>query len=111
MSSEQTTRILVAHGTADVQGQATIEQIVEVVAAQTGPIRLAWLDVVQPTLAQVLSTVPPGTEVVIVPLLLSAGFHDQTDIPAVVAATAPHAVVAPVLGADPRLIEALAGRR
>ncbi|WP_432557557.1 sirohydrochlorin chelatase [Granulicoccus sp. GXG6511] len=105
-----TVRILAAHGTENAAGQAMIRSVAAAVSTRVGPVRIAWLDLLEPTLAQVLAEVEDHEQVVIAPLLLSEGYHDRADIPAVVAAAAPHAVVTPVLGDDPRLVKALAGR-
>jgi sirohydrochlorin ferrochelatase len=48
--------------------------------------------------------------VILVPLLLSSGYHDRVDLPAAVAATRPGTARAAVLGPDPRLAVALADR-
>jgi sirohydrochlorin ferrochelatase len=48
--------------------------------------------------------------VVVVPLLLSTGYHDRVDIPAAIRATRPDAVQAAALGPDPLLARALADR-
>ena len=73
-------------------------------------VRLAWVELVEPDLRTALAAVPPGRRVVVVPLLLSSGYHDRVDIPAAVAAARPDAVRAAVLGPDPLLAGALADR-
>ncbi|HHV22266.1 MAG TPA: sirohydrochlorin chelatase [Propionibacterium sp.] len=105
-----TVRIIAAHGTRSRAGQAMIRAIATAVSARVGPVRVAWLDLLEPTLAEVLADVRGTERVVIAPLLLSEGFHDRQDLPAMVAAAAPHAVITPVLGDDPLLVKALAGR-
>jgi sirohydrochlorin ferrochelatase len=47
---------------------------------------------------------------VLVPLLLSSGYHDRVDLPAAIAAARPGTARAPVLGPDPLLAVALADR-
>jgi sirohydrochlorin ferrochelatase len=104
-------RVLAAHGTQDPFGQATVAALADAVARQAGPLRLAWLDVLTPELRTVLAGIAAeGRTAVVVPALLSAGYHGRADIPAVVADVAPDTRVAPVLGDDPRLVRALADR-
>lgn len=106
------TRIIAAHGTRDAVGQATVRAIVEAVEARVGPVRLAWLDHLEPTLPNVLAdALGTGTRACLLPLLLSEGFHLRTDIPEVLNGIDDSAVtLTPPLGADPRIVEALAGR-
>lgn len=109
--SVQPVRVLAAHGTRDPVGQATVTALADAVAERVGPLRLAWLDVLLPTLRTVLSDIAAeGRAAVVVPALLSAGYHGRADIPGVVAGIAPNTRVAPVLGDDPRLVRALTDR-
>ncbi len=89
-----------------------MSQIVGALRAESGDVevRLGWVELVEPDLRTALTEVPAGRRVVVVPLLLSSGFHDRTDIPAAVAAARPDAVQAAVLGPDPLLAGALADR-
>ena len=99
--------LVVAHGTASVAGSATTAALIDAVRAARPSIAvdLCFLDVARPRLADVLDDRPT----VVVPLLLSTGYHVQTDIPA---AVAPHPAVrvARHLGPDDRLVDALADR-
>jgi sirohydrochlorin ferrochelatase len=99
--------LAVAHGTASPAGSATTTALFEAVrAARPGvPAQLCFLDVVRPRLAEVLDDRPA----VVVPLLLSTGYHVQTDIPAAVAAH-PATRVARHLGPHPLLADVLADR-
>ena len=99
--------LLVAHGTASPAGMATMQRLLDAIrAARAGTrVDLAFLDVVEPRLASALSDEPT----VVVPLLLSTGYHVQTDIPALVASY-PHTRVARHLGPDPLVIRALTDR-
>ncbi|MBO0869083.1 MAG: sirohydrochlorin chelatase [Micromonosporaceae bacterium] len=102
--------VLAAHGTAWRCGLATAEAIARRVG-QARPeltVRLAYLDVARPRLPDVLAGCQG--EVVVVPLLLSTGYHVRLDIPAVVAGACCRARVAPPLGPDPLLATALADR-
>ena len=61
-----------------------------------------------PSLTQALDALS-GTDVVVVPLLLSAGYHVLSDIPSVAAGRL-RVRVTPHLGPDPLVIEAVASR-
>lgn len=103
--------LAVAHGTRDAEGPPVYRALLRRVGAlRPGlDVRLAYLDLVQPSLADELARVPGPA--VLVPLLLGTGYHIRTDIPAVVAATARTPVrLAPALGPDPLLADALADR-
>jgi sirohydrochlorin ferrochelatase len=99
--------LVVAHGTASPEGSATTSALLDAVrAARPGQVvDLCFLDVVSPRLPEVLDARPT----VVVPLLLSTGYHVQTDIPAAVAAY-PQARVARHLGPHPLLVDALVDR-
>jgi sirohydrochlorin ferrochelatase len=99
--------LLVAHGTASPAGAATIRALVDAVrvARPRTRVDLAFLDVIGPSLAESLDDTPT----VVVPLLLSTGYHVQTDIPALVAGH-PHVRVADYLGPHPLVVRALLDR-
>jgi sirohydrochlorin ferrochelatase len=70
----------------------------------------AFVDVQPPTVTDVVAELAAaGTPAVVVPLLLSGGYHVHVDIAGAVAAH-PGAVAARPLGPDPRLAEVLADR-
>jgi sirohydrochlorin ferrochelatase len=73
-------------------------------------VRLSWLELAEPDVPTALAGVNPERRVVVVPLLLSTGYHDRVDIPAAIAAARPDAAQATVLGPDPLLAGALADR-
>jgi sirohydrochlorin ferrochelatase len=99
--------LAVAHGTASPAGLATIDALIEAVRAERPGVAvdLCFLDVATPRLADALDE----RETIVVPLLLSTGYHVQSDIPAAVAGF-PRVRVARHLGPDPLLAEALADR-
>jgi sirohydrochlorin ferrochelatase len=99
--------LVVAHGTASPAGSATTAKLVEAIrAARPGHlVELCFLDVVSPRLPDVLDDRPT----VVVPLLLSTGYHVQSDIPAAVAPY-PKVRTARHLGPHPLLVTALADR-
>jgi sirohydrochlorin ferrochelatase len=99
--------LAVAHGTASADGSATTGRLVDAIrTARPGTsVDLCFLDVVAPRLSDVLDDRPT----VVVPLLLSTGYHVQTDIPAAVA-DYPSVRVARHLGPDPLLVDVLLDR-
>lgn len=99
--------LVVAHGTASAAGRATVESLLDAVRAQrpTTETALCFLDVLEPQLPDALDDRPT----VVVPLLLSTGYHVQSDIPAAVA-DHPATTVARHLGPDPLLVEVLLER-
>jgi len=109
--------VAVAHGSRDPAAQRTVEELLDVVRARRPGIdvRVAYVQNAEPALPQALAglgSVPahPSAErgAVVVPLLLSRGYHVAVDIARAVAAQG--GTVTPPLGPDPLLTEALAGR-
>jgi sirohydrochlorin ferrochelatase len=101
--------LVVAHGTKSAAGSATTARLVAAIAAARPAVavRLCFLDVARPTLADALATA--GAPMVVVPLLLSTGYHVMVDIPAAVAAY-PDVRVARHLGPHPLLVDVLVDR-
>ncbi len=104
------TLLVAAHGTKSDEGTATTRALVEAIAAQRPavPVELCFLDVASPSLAEALDTLA-SVDVVVVPLLLSGGYHVQTDIPQIVQGRS-GVQVAAHLGPDPAIIAAVADR-
>ena len=104
--------MVAAHGTRNPSGVSTVSQITDAMRAARPDleVRLSWVELVEPDLPTALAAVPAGRRVVVVPLLLSSGYHDRVDIPAAIRSTRPDAVQAAVLGPDPLLAGALADR-
>jgi sirohydrochlorin ferrochelatase len=103
------TLLVAAHGTVSAVGSATTRALVAALA-QTRPtvgVELCFLDVAAPTLSEALDSL--GGDVVVVPLLLSSGYHVETDIPAIVTRH-PGARVAAHLGPHPLVLQAVADR-
>jgi sirohydrochlorin ferrochelatase len=105
---EATARLLLAaHGTASPAGIASLHALSELVAAArpSVSVSLAFLDVSTPTVASSLDDSPT----VVVPGLLSTGYHVETDLPALIGpfkATR----VARHFGPDPLVLAAVADR-
>lgn len=103
------TLLAVSHGTADAEGARSISELVHDVrlALPDIDVREAFVDVQQPDAADAVPEI--DGPVVIVPLLLSSGFHVRHDLHGIAKGRS-DAVVAAPLGPDPRLAEVLAQR-
>ncbi|MCO7203331.1 sirohydrochlorin chelatase [Microbacterium sp. CnD16-F] len=103
--------LAISHGTSSPAGQAAVESLVEAVARRLPHtiVRLGHVDVQQPDVAASLDAIPAGAPVVVVPLLLSAGYHVRVDL---IQQTAGRdgVLIAPALGPDSRLVDALLAR-
>ncbi|WP_239174802.1 sirohydrochlorin chelatase [Actinoplanes cyaneus] len=99
-----TTLIAVAHGTRSANGRRQLQELAASVARRRRglDVRLCYVDVQEPKVADVVPTV---TDAVVVPLLLSCGYHVRVDIAEAVAGTG-IPVTAP-LGPDPVLLASL----
>ena len=108
-AASEVTLIAVAHGTEDQAGIEVLETLAAAVRAELAgvPVALCYVDVASPTLAQTLAAV--AGPAVLVPLLLSTGYHVKVDIPGLVAGRAEVVVTDPV-GPDER-VSAAAVRR
>jgi sirohydrochlorin ferrochelatase len=100
--------LAVAHGSRDPAAQQTIAGLARQVRrlAPVLDVRVAFVQHAEPTLPAELAAAGPNT--VVVPLLLSTGYHLTTDIAG--AAGAVGARLADPLGPDTLLVTALAGR-
>jgi sirohydrochlorin ferrochelatase len=115
--------IACAHGTSNAQGAAEVNALRDAIAAlRPGlDVREAYVDVQQPDLVDVVAGLPAGlpagaaagaatggepgaagASAVVVPLLLSVGYHVKVDIAKAVKSR-PGTVAAAPLGPDPRL--------
>ena len=101
--------LIAAHGTRSAAGSATTAALTAAIAGARPavPVSLCFLDVAAPSLAEALDAL--AAPVVVVPLLLSTGYHVQTDIPTIVAGR-PGVRVARHLGPDPLVVDALLER-
>ncbi len=96
--------IACAHGTNNAEGQARINQLrADIAVLRPGlTVAEAYVDVQSPALPDVVAGLAPGVHAVVVPLLLTVGYHVQVDIAEAVASRARTVAAAP-LGPDPRL--------
>jgi len=101
-----------AHGTRNPTGRRLIAELA-LAARSLRPglvTTAAFVDVQPPTVVDVVAELSAaGRPAVVVPLLLSGGYHVHVDIAGAVAA-APGTVAARPLGPDPRLVEVLHDR-
>ncbi|WP_345800885.1 CbiX/SirB N-terminal domain-containing protein [Microbacterium sp. AZCO] len=103
--------LAISHGTASPAGQAAVRGLVDAVAQRLPDVtvRLGHVDVQQPDVAASLDSLPADQPVVIVPLLLSAGYHVRVDLREQ-SAHHPGVTIGAALGPDPRLVDALIAR-
>ncbi len=103
--------IACAHGTDNAQGRREINAVRAEISALRPELDVleAYVDVQDPDLVDVVAALPPNRPAVIVPLLLSVGYHVKVDI-ARAAASRPGTVSALPLGPDPRLARVLQQR-
>jgi sirohydrochlorin ferrochelatase len=101
-----------AHGTRNPTGRRLIAELALAARVQRRGLvtTAAFVDVQPPTVVDVVAELSgAGRPAVVVPLLLSGGYHVHVDIAGAVAA-APGTVAARPLGPDPRLVEVLHDR-
>jgi len=122
--------LAVSHGTSSAEGDRAVAGLVRAVAARAdvlgrlgevgttaesddaarAEVRAAFVDVQQPDVPSALAALDGGPPVVVVPLLLSAGYHVHVDLARTVAATPRDVVLAAALGPDERLVDVLERR-
>ena len=99
-----------SHGTGNASGQAAVAHLVAEVRAELEPVRVidTWVDVQEPSLTNRTRELA-DQPAVIVPLLLSAGYHVYVDMARAIKGNPQHRVAA-ALGPDPRLSVIMARR-
>ena len=105
--------VAVAHGTADPRGIRVVHDLVREMARQRPdvPISLGFVDLNLPALPELMRrVVADSNEAVVVPLLLSSGYHVYVDVAAEVERYPGQVHAAEALGPDPVLAEILADR-
>ncbi|MEV0171355.1 sirohydrochlorin chelatase [Streptomyces sp. NPDC050803] len=103
--------VVVAHGSRDPRALSTVRALLDKVRElRPGlPVRLGHIELNEPLLPDTLTSL--GTqEAVLVPLLLSRGYHVKRDIPEMAAAAPARTRVSAALGPHPLLVEALYDR-
>jgi NAD(P)H-dependent nitrite reductase small subunit len=106
--------VAASHGTSDPAGRRAVTALVQAVRESRPDLRVvdAHVDVQQPDVPAAMDMLDdPSRAVVVVPLLLSAGYHVHVDLAEAAADAAPREVrVTGALGPDPRLATVLARR-
>lgn len=99
-----TAMIACSHGTDNAEGRARINQLrADIAELRPGLAVLeAYVDVQEPALPDVVAGLPAEVRAVVVPLLLTVGYHVQVDIAQAVEGR-PGSLAAVPLGPDPRL--------
>ena len=102
--------VAVAHGTRDPQGPDTVERLMAQVRRrlQGVPVHTSYVELNEPSFEQVMSERHEPT--VVVPLLLSTGYHTNVDLPRMVELASGPVRIARPLGPHP-LLAALMCRR
>ncbi|KUL26242.1 sirohydrochlorin chelatase [Streptomyces regalis] len=103
--------VVVAHGSRDPRALSTVRALLgKVRELRPGlPVHLGHIELNEPLLPDTLASLA-GREAILVPLLLSRGYHIKRDIPEMAAESEVHARVAGALGPHPLLVEALYSR-
>ena len=103
--------VLVAHGSRDPRALHTVRALQARVRALRPdvPVHLGHIELNEPRLPDTLAQLGPA-EAVLVPLLLSRGYHVKQDIPELAATAPARTRVAPPLGPHPLLVETLYDR-
>lgn len=100
-----------SHGTSSPEGRRAVQGLIGRVAERlAAPVVSCHVDVEQPDVPSALAAAAPGSRAIIVPLLLSAGYHVYVDLAESAQGSPVPAAVAPALGPDERLVEVLAQR-
>lgn len=105
--------IAISHGTSSPDGQRAVAGLVEALAAAEPGLGVAggFVDVQQPDVRATLDAVDDDRAAVVVPLLLSAGYHVHVDLRKSLAQTTDReTALARALGPDDRLVTGLARR-
>ncbi|GAB2843007.1 CbiX/SirB N-terminal domain-containing protein [Streptomyces deserti] len=103
--------VVVAHGSRDPRALSTVRALLDQVRElRPGlPVHLGHIELNEPLLPDTLAALA-DTDAVLVPLLLSRGYHVKQDIPEMAAESRARTRVATPLGPHPLLVDALHAR-
>src|SRR5699024_9063586 len=108
---------LISHGTSSALGQSLIEALAEAVTDDlrarglVDEVMRGHVDVQDPGVDEVIDRLPADRPAVLVPLLLSPGYHVHVDLAEALEGAGDRDIrLAPTLGPDPRLARILAER-
>lgn len=106
------TLIACSHGTSDLAGRAAILALVDQVRQLLPevPVTDAFVDVQEPSVGEVVDGTVTDGSAVVVPLLLSTGYHTNVDISRAVGAHPGRAVATAALGPHELLADVLVDR-
>ncbi len=101
--------VMLAHGTANPQGREVVYAVGRAVAQRLPDVvtTVGFVDVCEPSADEVLATHP---DAVVVPYLLTSGFHVRSDIPAAMARAGGGASATKALGVTPEVVDVLLDR-
>jgi sirohydrochlorin ferrochelatase len=112
--TDRPTLVAVAHGSRDPRALRTVTALLDRVRDMRPglDVRLGHIELNEPLLPDTLATLGGGARAVLVPLMLSRGYHVKHDLPQAAAAAGPGAEIriAAPLGPHPLLVEALCSR-
>ncbi len=94
--------VLLGHGSRDARADLVTREIARALAQRLPgvEVRIAYLDLTQPTLQEAVNAIPADAgRIVVVPLLLSHAFHARVDVPNAVQALNRDVVLAQPIGA------------
>ena len=101
--------VTVAHGTRTPAGNLVAAELTRLAGERLGiPARVSYVELCEPLVADLMADSAEDT--VVVPLLLSSGFHVRVDLPAAVASAQAPVWLGGPLGPDPLLAEAMVDR-
>lgn len=102
----------ISHGTSSAEGHNAIVGLLDAVAATLPEVEVVggYVDVEHPNVAETLALIAPESDVVVVPLLLSAGYHVHVDLAQTTRGAGEGVGLAAALGPDERLVRVLADR-
>lgn len=105
--------VAISHGTSSPSGQRAVAALVKAVVDRRPDLAVSggFVDVQQPDVAATLSALDSGASAVVVPLLLSAGYHVHVDLRNELGAVSDRTTALSLaLGPDDRLIDILERR-
>lgn len=112
-STDRPTLVAVAHGSRDPRALSTVTALLDRVR-ELRPgldVRLGHIELNEPLLPETLGALGHKSRAVLVPLMLSRGYHVKQDLPQAAAAfPGAHIRIAAPLGPHPLLVEALRSR-
>lgn len=104
--------LAISHGTSSADGHTAIAKLVDAVATRLPGIQVlgGYVDVERPDVPETIARVSAGSGAVIVPLLLSAGYHVHVDLVRAADEAGDDVALAAALGPDRRLVRVLRDR-